>query len=122
MVTVIDPYGTPEPVYSRSGVTIHEMNASGSTFGTAAPIIATCGWTVVIVHGDDNPTKEAGVILPDDAEVGDVVEIYCGTSLAEVYAPTGETIQGNVVAYQIGQNDPGVLFRKTAAALWRYVR
>lgn len=116
MVAIIDPNGTPQPVYTRGGVTIQTVIATGTTFGGAAQIVAPSGYSVVIADCTDN--TDTGVILPDDAQVGDVVEVYPVDYFAKVYAPDGEGIAENDFV-QVGDNE-GVRLRKVSATLWRY--
>jgi hypothetical protein len=116
MTTIIDPYGTPEPVYTRSGTTIQTVAAAGnSSLATATPIVAVSGWSVVLVEAS---TGNDGVILPEDAQIGDVVEVHGDAGndgvMVRVYTPDG-------FLAVIGPNDRGVLCRKTSATAWRFV-
>jgi hypothetical protein len=120
MTTIIDPNGTPAPVYTRSGTTIQDVIAAGNDLSTATPIVAVSGCSVVLVA--TVAFEFEGVILPDDAQIGDVVEVYnvSGRSI-RVYAPTGETIHSGA-SMGISPGGGGSLFRKTTASVWRFVR
>lgn len=74
-MTVIDPAGTPVLVFNRDGVTIDVITAAGTNQATATPITRHCGWTVVLISASGS----AGVQLPGNAEIGDLVELH-GTS------------------------------------------
>lgn len=116
MVTVVDPGGTPAPVYNRSGTTLQSIAATGTNFAGAAPITAPSGYSVVLITPSAN---NDGVILPSGAEIGDVVETYPVGGTVNVYAPSGETIAGNA-SLQLS-NPFGTLIRKTSATNWRYI-
>jgi hypothetical protein len=121
MVTVVDPNGTPAPVYTRSGTTIQSIVAAGNnSFVDATPIVAVSGWSIVMAQATDTPAFETGVILPSDTQIGDVVELYAGGYTVIVFPPTGQTING-ISSQQVG---PGaaVIFRKLSATEWRTLR
>jgi hypothetical protein len=121
MTTIIDPHGTPEPVYTRSGTTIQTIAGNGTTLGAATPIIGLSGYSVVIVEATSSPANQA-VVLPDDAQIGDVVEVYSATggAAAIVFPPTGETI-GQPASLTLQPGGTGILLRKIAATAWRFV-
>lgn len=122
MVTVVDPNGTPAPVYTRSGVTLQTIAGNGSTLGSATPIVALSGHTIVIVETTNSPLDEA-VVLPDDAQIGDLVEVYSkedGGPGALVFPPSGEDI-GQPASKRASQGGSGCLFRKVSATQWRFI-
>lgn len=131
MTTVTDPGGTPVPVYNRSGTTLVALNAANVNVGGTpssnpsdyAPITRYSGWTVALATTGN---FTSGVRLPDDAEVGDLVEVHCvlgtATSLL-VIAASGDTISAgspNFVTITVNVA-AGKLFRKTSATNWQVV-
>lgn len=83
MVTITDPSGTPSVVYNQDGTTISTLTASGTTQATAAAITRYSGRTIVIVTA---ASSQQGVILPSDADVGDIIEVYPSkTSTLELF-------------------------------------
>lgn len=118
MVTVVDPLGTPVPVYNRSGTAIIELPAGLSVSPTPIPAIAEI--TVVIVNYIDAVNDGRYLILPDDADVGDVIEVYeNANSSPSIYPPSGETfINGASGPLSIGGNLNGVMFRRVTSTHW----
>lgn len=127
MTTVVDPAGTPVPIFTRSGTTIVEVLASGTTQGSGALIPNASGYTVAVCKTDNNGGKNA-VVLPTSAEIGDLVEIHAvalpatgGVNLF-VFPPSGETIDEGAANAAAGWNGPySRLFRKMSATGWRVV-
>lgn len=78
MTTIVDPAGTATVIYNRSGVTIDGITSAGRTQGAATQIVRYSGWSVVLVTAGvvDAFSNAGGVILPEDAEVGDLVELH----------------------------------------------
>src|SRR5262245_45084839 len=116
MTTVLDPGGTPVPVYNQSGTTIDTITANGMTQGTATPIVRYGGTTIVLVH---ITAGDAAVLLPANAEIGDLFEVYCDDiNLAvRLFAPGSDTFLssgGNVVAASAW----GYRVRKVGPSLW----
>lgn len=118
MVTVVDPGGTPAPVYNRSGVTIQGVSGAGTNFGGATPIVASSGHSIALVS---TVTNDEGVILPDTAEIGDVAEVYrvTDTAAVRVYPPAGDTLYGGGASHLLGSQ--GAIFRKTSATRWHFI-
>jgi len=119
MVTVVDPSGSPEPVFNRSGTTIVEVTGSGTTQMSATAIPSVSGWTIAIVQATDTPQVDQAVTLPDNAEIGDIVEVYnvIGGYPALVFPPAGQSLNsgGQVTIDQ----SRGRMFRQVGATLWR---
>lgn len=119
MTTVVDPSGTPEPIYNRSGTTISELTAGTTSPFAPAPIVRHTGTTIVLVttvsSGD-----QTYVTLPDDADVGDVVEVHCmGAVGVNVLVPTGGPL--DIVG---AAPNHSIVFRKISATdprPWRQV-
>lgn len=113
MTTVIDPGGTPVPVYNRSGTTIVQLAGDHPSTPTVIPAIS--GWTVVItITGAGGDSYR----LPAGAEIGDIVELHAADANAQdLFAPSGETIRGQS---SIGLSSMGGsgLFRKFSATQW----
>jgi hypothetical protein len=112
MTTVVSPASSPIVVYNRDGTTIDSLTSAGSTQGDAAPIVKYAGWTVVMVTSAGSGT---GVIMPANADVGDLVEIH-GDGEINLYPDSGSQIQGagadNPITCEYG------LFRKTGVSDW----
>lgn len=123
MVTVVDPNGTPAPVYTRSGTTIQTINASGTTSIGSTLIIAPSGWSVVIVTVNVDPDDRA-VRLPQSAPIGDVVEVYAtgSGSTASVFPFSGDSIEGVSPPLTVPLGGSGALLRKTDATIWRVIK
>lgn len=128
MTAVVDPNGTPAPVYTRSGTTIQTIAASGNTLMSATPIVAPSGHSVVIVTTVDNEftDDDQAVALPDDAQIGDVVEVYqYGQASVIVFTPTGESIGtpggGTTSSNTLDSGGHAAIFRKVSATIWRYI-
>lgn len=115
MTTIIDPSGSPSPVYNRSGTTVMTVVANGTTLGSATPIPYYSGETIVRIEASDDP-RHTAVVLPDDAEIGDTVEAYATGYPAAVFAPTGTTI---ITSTQKQVTDDGARFRKVSATRWQ---
>ncbi len=125
MTTIIDPSGTPIPVYNRGGITIVEVTANGVTTGSATEVPAVSGHTVVLVTTTSSPTDQSAVRLPSGAEIGDVVELYHVNNDAHiiVFPPTGERLGFRTTdesfIMNAGENPgAGAMFRKTKSDRW----
>jgi hypothetical protein len=118
MTTVVDPSGTPVPVYNRGGTTIASLAAAGSTQGDAAQIQHVAGYTVVLVTVTD--TARA-IELPAGAEVGDVVEVHIASTAGTgvlIFPPNGESLLTGNTSATVGQSSGGLLFRKVGQTSW----
>jgi len=119
MTTVVDPSGSPVVIFNRSGTAIVTVTAGGTSQGTATAIPRVCGITVAVAtYG----AMTSNLRLPDDAEVGDCVEVHMeGDGPAvQVYPESGATINGNSANTSVGMLH--AIFRKTAAATWFALR
>lgn len=119
MTTVIDPAGTPAPVFNRSGLAIVDV---APAFGGASAVIPG-GFGHVIARVAPTGSPSAGIAqvdLPASAEIGDVVEVhglYQGSTW--VNAPTGELfINGN--ALEFAPQSMGRAFQKIDTAIWSF--
>ena len=116
MVTVLDPGGTPIPVYSPDGVTLSAINANGTTQGSATQVVRYTSTTVVVVtisSGND------AVELPSSAAIGDLVEVYLddpGGIGIRLFTPGSETfVFGGNVANTVTKN---LYCRKFSSSVW----
>lgn len=134
MVTILDPGGTPTPTYNRSGTTL--ANITGGTVSGSSPvgndgttIVRYSEYTIAVA----TVSSTTGVVtLPDDAEIGDVVEVHSegpSTNNATVFPPIGETIRGfdtstgtNSGAGMSTNPLGSAIVRKTSASVWHAVR
>lgn len=136
MTVIIDPLGTPEPVYTRSGTTMQTILANGSTQGDATPITAVSGLTVVtaVISNEffepntELPVPQRAVKLPDDAQIGDVVEIHVGIADGHeseaqllVFPASGDTISKLPANSSVPVNQiiSAASFRKMTATNWK---
>lgn len=119
MTTVIDPAGTPVPVYNRSGTTIVEITATAATPTPVYPIAAASGHTVALVDvpnpGGFGPPD---IELPGGADTGDVVEAYVTGASVNFVAASGDTL---VAANPSVDANKGAWFRKTSATVWMLI-
>ena len=119
MTTVVDPLGTPVPIFNRSGTAIVRLTGAG-TSSTSGPVIpAICGRVVALI--DCTAGNYASQLSPN-AEIGDIAEVYVdrvSTMGGEVFAPSGETINSQSTPSSIGISaGGGVVFRKVSATEW----
>lgn len=120
MTTVVDPTGTPSVTYNRSGITIIEVAASTNENSPGQMPSSLSGHTVALVSvpgsGVDNYVR-----LPDDCDVGDVVEAYCagqGANALFVLLPVGDTVvQSNRADFRV-VTDGSVVLMKVAPTKW----
>lgn len=73
MTTVIDPLGTPSAIYNKSGTTIQEVTAVGTTGSGATQLEIVSQTSIYLVATDDG---ETAIKLPASAEIGDFLEIH----------------------------------------------
>lgn len=112
MVTVVDPVGTPVPVYNRSGTTVVFLNGGPAMSPTPIPHVA--GYTVAIATMSSGNDK---VELPSGTEVGDIVEVYLGSANGgDVFAASGDGFT-NIGGGNVSLN-AAVFFRKVTSTLW----
>lgn len=123
MTTVISPSSSPTVVFNRSGVSVVNVTASGTSQSTATAIPYFSGHTVALVT---DTVSARGVVLPESAEIGDVVEVYPLNADSgvppDVYPPAGESIGLNSVNTRVSLSaTSGAIFRKISGAQWHYV-
>jgi len=133
MTTVVDPLGTPAPVYNRSGTVIltvvpgaitsgdTQADAIGND-GTVIPAVAQT--TVAMVLTSHPSSWNVVVTLSADAEIGDVVEVYPtpgSVTGVQVFPPVGQSISGNAASTGTNKNvqfgvSIGVAYRKVSSS------
>lgn len=109
MVTVTSPSSNPIPIYNRSGITIDTVIWGPQT--SPSQIVRTSGHTCVVVLKSTG-VDDQFVKLPSDAEVGDVVEVYCDnaplvvapSSLISIIGNTNYNIWGGAGFYRLLSN------------------
>lgn len=124
MITVVDPGGTPVPVYNKGDQTVVQVNATGSNKGGAASWTRYSRHTILLATSTSDPGggDHQGVALPTNADIGDVVEIYNVTSSnlsINVYPGGSDTMNGGSGGMQAIQFNKGLLFRRITATDWR---
>jgi hypothetical protein len=136
MTTVVDPAGTPVPVYNRSGTTIVSVSGGLRSEGIGdegTPIPRSSGYTVALAGMPDNTHNVFK--LPSGAEIGDVVELHAipATGVGQgvmLFPPNGESVNrqaastgtnDNTVAGTSVTPDQGRVFRKVSSTNWRAV-
>lgn len=127
MATIIDPLGTPVVVYNKSGTALIEVSANGFSPATATPIPYVCGHQIVMVTTlppDENGANHS-VVLPVDAVIGDVVEVFQAvlgeTPAPIVWVPDGESINLTVNGSVLVTVANGIRFIKTGASSWHSI-
>lgn len=109
MTTFVDPLGIT--VQSKTGIIALSSNST-----TPVEIPRDCGWMVAAITPTENNSR---AVLSDNAEVGDIVELYVldvSYTGFRVNAPTGETVNGGSSAgVSVGV---GRWFRKITATSW----
>lgn len=120
MTTISDPGGTPSVTYNREGTAIVEVTATGGGQGGAAAIPRYSGWTVALVS---EPFGGLGVRLPDDAEIGDLVEMHLTRNDTDfvVYPESGGSINSLSTDAGLFAVTHG-LFRRVASGVWYAIR
>lgn len=110
---------TTTPTNSREGHTLDTIAANGLTDSTATVIGRSCGFTVVVVTCSSN---NAGVKLPDGADIGDVVEIHnADTSISVgVFGSNDGTLIAGVISGDSFGISPLSMnqFRKLDSSTW----
>lgn len=115
---VIDPLGTPEPLFLRSGIAQVDVAAAHhpSVTPTPAPIPLVSDHMIVIVSATENELNT--IELPENASIGVLVEVYLPHNrTVDIYPASGDNIDGVGVAS--GRTTPW--FRKTTATTWRRI-
>jgi hypothetical protein len=95
MATIIDPAGTPVPVYNKSGKTVYPVTAAGTTSGAATQLTHYSELDIVLVTVPDN--MDTGIKMPSGTDIGDRIEFYLvgGVYSPVIYPASGETFNGS---------------------------
>lgn len=119
MTTVIDPAGTPVAVFNKSGTAVIDMTISTGDGQPDVAIPYFAGDTIVRVNATfiSGNAAVGGVVLPEDAQIGDHVQIASvGSASFNYIAPTGETIDGSSSHFSLGGF---IWLRKIDTTDWR---
>lgn len=117
MLTVIDPDGSPSVVYNRDGTTISSYIASVST-DPPTPIVRHSSVTVAHVTASANTDH---MIMPADAEIGDVVEIYVSSGgLGAIHVQPDSGSQLNDSGTDVAINIFTARIRKVTSTNWYF--
>lgn len=119
MTTVIDPAGTPVPVFNRSGKAI--VDVAPAYGGASVAIPNACGHVIARVTPTGSPGSGVPQVdLPSSASIGDVVEVHpIAQTTVWVNAPSGELfLNGN--ALEFAPQSQGRAFRKIDVSLWSF--
>ena|ERR1700761_1397383 len=122
MTTITDPAGSRSVTYNREGTTISSISGNGTAQGSATPIVRYSQKSIVVALSSGSPTVNDAVMLPPDAEIGDVVEVYpdpASTAACRVWAPSGFLLSlpgggGPLVL----QGEGGGIFTYLGNSLW----
>lgn len=107
------------PIYNQIGLTIDTLTATGTDASTGAPIERSGGTTVVVVSSTET---DHAVVLPSDAEIGDIVEVHqldAGSdSNVTICAPSGTNFGATSLLLTRTIGGSTGIFRKLSATLW----
>lgn len=90
MTTVINPSGSPVPIFNRSGLTITDLNGAGEGNEPELwpEIQVVSEYTVIRFN---NGAEDYGVKVPAGVEIGSLIEIYAlNVANTRVNLPDGE--------------------------------
>lgn len=93
MITILNPDGTPSTTYNRDGLTIATISGAGTTQATATAILRHSQYTVVIVDA----TSGHEALMPNNAEVGDRVEVLAVNGYVDLWPESGGKFYGQAV-------------------------
>jgi hypothetical protein len=95
------------------------ITANGTSQAAATPIVRDTNWTICMVTVN---TSGDGVKLPDNANVGDIVEIHSVSSLPGfgVWPATGDQIENGGPNDEFG-TPSDIIFRRTSAGNWMII-
>lgn len=118
MTTVLDPSGTPIPIYNNSGTTISFISGNGTGQGSGT-VIDTPSFVTVIVIACTGSNYAA--TLPAGVDIGSIVEAYAtGDHAANVFPPSGSSIGARPTNSEVVVSvDYGRRFRKVSATSWQ---
>lgn len=120
MTTVVDPLGTPVPIFNRSGTAIVNLEAEGDSVFEGPIIPAVCGHVIAVVNCTENNFY---VRLSNEFEIGSLVEIYMdrastfgGIGIGSISPDTFGT--QNSPSTEICTASCGIMLRKISETGW----
>lgn len=119
MTTVLDPFGSPVVIFNKTGLSIFEVSANGND-GTNPAVISSVSSVMVvnIILNSGNTDVE----LPDNADIGDTIEMYSDGGGARIYPASGDSIEGFSPYYEhLGSKVKPVVMRRYSSTHWRIV-
>lgn len=119
MVTVVDPLGTPVPVYNRSGtVVLVPLHAGSEMSPTEIPSLA--GVTIATLVAEVPAGFLRHYRLPSvGVEVGDVIELYGVGFSGSILPPDGEAyLDGTTGAITLSNSRNSAMFRRVDSTHW----
>ena len=124
MTTVIDPAGTPIPVFNKNGATMVNVTPNGTVRLGATEIPNLSGLTIALV---DTDVSNTAVKLPSNGDIGDVIEVYClnGSHDVKIYAPDSQYIGASATVVNGDTTAIGfkaAVFRRIAIDRWAILR
>lgn len=93
---------------------IVSVTVAGSSQGTSTQLTTNDGWSIFKVTGGS--VGGNGVVLPTDAEIGDIVEIHVISGSCIVYPESGGEI--NASGANTGIEMAHAFIRRTASGEW----
>lgn len=118
MATIVNPSGTPTIIYNRSGTTIVTVTPTGNNSQAgAAAIPRSSGRTVALCAPS---AGQNSVIMPSDAEVGDIVEVYTTSNATNlnVFPQSGGSLGLAGANASIPLQDSGRFLRYIGSSNW----
>lgn len=119
MTTIVDPAGTPAPVYRDPSTTVLEMDGAGPNDAAHAAVIPMLTqYTVLIATVTSDGARSYK--FSADTEIGDMIEIHNGDAGHNplIFPASGENIAGG---NSITLGSACQVFRKTSSTDWRKV-
>lgn len=121
MTTVVDPNGTPVPIYNRSGkVVLPPMYCGPENEPTAMPSVAEVTIVTVIPKVPSDGDRHIRLpALSDGVDIGDVIEVY-GVDIAPfIFPPDGEAYLGDGTgAITLNTARNSIRFRRVDSSHW----
>jgi hypothetical protein len=115
MTTITSPGGTPSVTYNASGKTVIDVTAASGGQSGATTFSTYSGWTIVLVTAS---AGGLGVILPNSASIGDIIELHLTRSDITVYAYPESGGNINATGIDNGVEFMQAVFTKVADNTW----
>ena len=101
-------------IQNRTGKTIDSYTANGTNVsGSSTTLVRSAETTIALLSVTET---NYACNVPNNCEIGDIVEIYCGGSSGWFYLPSGDTFI-NSAADRGGISD-GIRLTKVASTTW----